>query len=249
MPPIAFVGASAAVMIGAFEFAIATPTNARVGDTMFLIASGSGIEIIDDEALEISTQWTYVEKVVAGGWTFQLLRREVTEDEPSSHGGLFFDDVIPAHAAIVVFRGVGADTPLAGAGANDAGSTVHAIPAQNLPVYSSMYLGMIGLTGTIAGVTPAGNTALLANDAFGMIGVFYALPEAPGAVSLSPTTSTVRSGVLASWRIDAGAPLGAGLSFAIDPVGAPGLVVDAIAGPTAGSDGVSFYGTIGTGGP
>lgn len=231
MPPIVFVDATVATVAGT-DFTFVTPAKARAGDALFLlIATGGGLDILDNESAgdPHATKWELVQELTTASYAVYLFRRDLTDDdpEPAAHTGIFVD-ASPAAAACVVLRGVARPTPASGAANDETAVTVHAMPAQVLAVYSSLYLGLLVCTGTIGGFTPAGATAVLSNDAARTIGVFYNLPEAPGSIALAPTTSNPRTGVVASFRLDAGPTLGAGLSLALDPVGAPGLPLEGI---------------------
>lgn len=227
MPPIIFVaGAASTWNAGAGSLSIATPAAVKPGDLLLMVlcfhVGAYPLLTVDGLADVVAAGWEQSTTVLSAN-TVVVLRRTVTDSEPANHTATF-TAAVQGQAALVAFRGA---DPLAAmdavAAVNSVATTNHLCPSKVLAAYSSLYLGIVMLAGAF-GPPPVGTTMVLAvNDGTNSIAIFTKRPDVAGATGTQTlTTGAARTGVAASFMIDAPATLGP-VGFSLSPVGSIGL--------------------------
>lgn len=230
MPPVIFVGASAATVPDSTTIRYTLPSSARPRDTMiafYMDANASDGPSADAAALGWETIAHLEGGVGEGVW---VMRREVvagdvsTFDVPIDYAFV----QISGLGALVVYRNLNNGAAIVGASVVDVApaDTDWPCPSQTLARYSDLYLGIVGVTDNDEAVTaPGGTTERIESQRVNRtISVFELLPEATGATGIqTATTAMAQGGFAASIALAADALIGQGKTFTVEPIGSFGL--------------------------
>lgn len=232
MPPAVYIGNAgdawtSSVDGGIWSASFPVPAATKPGDLLIaVLAMAPEALAVDDAAWteDLSVQ-LFNARVIAAS-------RVAQEDDPAE---LELElDGAPSSwvlGTLLVYRGLDTVVGLVEASAvNVAAAAAYPCPSRALTRYSDLYLGIAATSNAAVEITPpAGAIERYTDSTAGQaIEIFDLLAEAVGATGAQiATTAVAHNGIAASLAYQ-GRPAATGRSFALAPVGAPGLPIKGV---------------------